>query len=223
MNGFSFELNGIKFKASSLGNDYKWQQLKGRLNYDEISDGKFLTQHREALTTNGGSGEDIRKSGSVEPSSTNGATDGIRKSGGLESSGLGGAPGRNGEANYTVDRAIFSDTKPAGSGAGTGEKIGSNQPSFEAVEQLNSTNDMDFDSVDHLDFISTAFSDIPKSASSAEVRNNSKTVYVQTDLTSVAVANQLRAMSGVQNFEIGVRDNMSGKMFIQNIALSNVV
>lgn len=185
----------------------------------EISDGNFLTQHSKFIKENGGSGEDIRKSRSVEPS---GGED-IRKSGSIKPTSTGGAPGGNGEVNHTANRAIFSDTKPAGSGAGTGEKIGSDQPGVTRSEPQNPVDSLDFDRIDQLDFISTAFSDIPKSAPSTDMRNVSKAVHVQTDLTRDAVANQLRAMSGVQNFEIGVRDNKSGKMFIQNLPRDKIL
>lgn len=38
MNGFSFEKDGISFKASQLGDSYKWQQLEQRIDYDKNRD-----------------------------------------------------------------------------------------------------------------------------------------------------------------------------------------
>ncbi len=38
MNGFSFELEGVAFKGSQLGDQFKWHKLKDNLNYDEIRD-----------------------------------------------------------------------------------------------------------------------------------------------------------------------------------------
>ncbi|MBA0205003.1 relaxase/mobilization nuclease domain-containing protein [Pectobacterium aroidearum] len=42
MNGFSFEYNGIAFKASQLGKGYSWSALQHRLNYQPERDNAFL-------------------------------------------------------------------------------------------------------------------------------------------------------------------------------------
>ena len=46
MSGFSFELDSINFKASSLGKQYAWQRLQGMIDYDENRDKAFLIDHR---------------------------------------------------------------------------------------------------------------------------------------------------------------------------------
>lgn len=38
LNGFSFELDGVKFKASQLGDKYKWNQLQKEISYDQTRD-----------------------------------------------------------------------------------------------------------------------------------------------------------------------------------------
>lgn len=42
MNGFSFEYNGIAFKASQLGKGYSWSALQNRLDYQPERDNAFL-------------------------------------------------------------------------------------------------------------------------------------------------------------------------------------
>ncbi|MFJ5356328.1 relaxase/mobilization nuclease domain-containing protein [Pectobacterium sp. CHL-2024] len=42
MNGFSFEYNGIAFKASQLGKSYSWSALQHRLDYQPERDNAFL-------------------------------------------------------------------------------------------------------------------------------------------------------------------------------------
>ncbi len=42
MNGFSFEYNGIAFKASQLGKSYSWSTLQNRLDYQQERDNDFL-------------------------------------------------------------------------------------------------------------------------------------------------------------------------------------
>lgn len=42
MNGLSFELNGISFKASQLGKSYSWNNLQKKLNYQPERDNKFF-------------------------------------------------------------------------------------------------------------------------------------------------------------------------------------
>lgn len=42
MNGFSFEYNGIAFKASQLGKGYSWSALQHRLDYQPERDNAFL-------------------------------------------------------------------------------------------------------------------------------------------------------------------------------------
>lgn len=38
LNGFSFELDSVRFKASQLGDKYKWSQLQKEINYDQTRD-----------------------------------------------------------------------------------------------------------------------------------------------------------------------------------------
>lgn len=42
MNGFSFEYNGIAFKASQLGKGYSWSALQSRIDYQQERDNAFL-------------------------------------------------------------------------------------------------------------------------------------------------------------------------------------
>jgi MobA/VirD2-like, nuclease domain/Large polyvalent protein-associated domain 7 len=47
LNGFSFELDGLAFKGSSLGKNYTWNNLQQRgMTYDQIRDAGKLDQHR---------------------------------------------------------------------------------------------------------------------------------------------------------------------------------
>lgn len=48
MNGFSFEFAGVPFSGSKLGDDYKWNALKKRIDYDEIRDSPELARRRDA-------------------------------------------------------------------------------------------------------------------------------------------------------------------------------
>lgn len=51
MNGFSFEFNGVAFKGSSLGADYKWKKLQERgVTYEQIRDGQELTKRKEQFS-----------------------------------------------------------------------------------------------------------------------------------------------------------------------------
>lgn len=54
MNGFSFEYEGIAFKASQLGRGYGWPRLSERVDYDADKHGALLRQYVD-------SGCDIRK------------------------------------------------------------------------------------------------------------------------------------------------------------------
>lgn len=47
LNGFSFKLDGVAFKGSQLGDQYKWKSIKEKLNYDESRDAYQL----EAIRT----------------------------------------------------------------------------------------------------------------------------------------------------------------------------
>lgn len=46
MSGFSFELDSINFKASSLGKQYAWQKLQELIDYDEHRDKAYLINYR---------------------------------------------------------------------------------------------------------------------------------------------------------------------------------
>lgn len=48
LNGFSFELDGVKFKASQLGDKYKWSQLQKEINYDQTRDRAGLEERQLA-------------------------------------------------------------------------------------------------------------------------------------------------------------------------------
>lgn len=45
MNGLSFELNGISFKASQLGKKYSWNNLQKKLNYQPERDNNLFIKH----------------------------------------------------------------------------------------------------------------------------------------------------------------------------------
>lgn len=45
MNGLSFELNGISFKASQLGKKYSWNNLQKKLNYQPERDNNFFIKN----------------------------------------------------------------------------------------------------------------------------------------------------------------------------------
>lgn len=49
MNGFSFEYNGIAFKASQLGKGYSWSALQSRIDYQEERDNAFLFKLKSSV------------------------------------------------------------------------------------------------------------------------------------------------------------------------------
>ncbi|KHT18893.1 relaxase/mobilization nuclease domain-containing protein [Pectobacterium brasiliense] len=50
MNGFSFEYQGIAFKASQLGKGYSWSALQNRLDYQPERDNDFLFSLKESAS-----------------------------------------------------------------------------------------------------------------------------------------------------------------------------
>ncbi len=50
MNGFSFEYQGIAFKASQLGKGYSWSALQNRLDYQPERDNAFLFKLRASVS-----------------------------------------------------------------------------------------------------------------------------------------------------------------------------
>ncbi|HFY9817728.1 TPA: relaxase/mobilization nuclease domain-containing protein, partial [Klebsiella pneumoniae] len=49
MNGFSFEYNGIAFKASQLGKGYSWSALQSRIDYQQERDNTFLFKLKSSV------------------------------------------------------------------------------------------------------------------------------------------------------------------------------
>ncbi|MBA0206246.1 relaxase/mobilization nuclease domain-containing protein [Pectobacterium aroidearum] len=49
MNGFSFECNGIAFKASQLGKGYSWSALQSRIDYQQERDNAFLFKLKSSV------------------------------------------------------------------------------------------------------------------------------------------------------------------------------
>ncbi|EDW5108067.1 relaxase/mobilization nuclease domain-containing protein [Salmonella enterica subsp. enterica serovar Miami] len=49
MNGFSFEYNGIAFKASQLGKGYSWSALQSRIDYQQEHDNAFLSKLKSSV------------------------------------------------------------------------------------------------------------------------------------------------------------------------------
>ncbi|HHX4027638.1 TPA: relaxase/mobilization nuclease domain-containing protein [Escherichia coli] len=49
MNGFSFEYNGIAFKASQLGKGYSWSALQSRIDYQQERDIAFLSKLKSSV------------------------------------------------------------------------------------------------------------------------------------------------------------------------------
>ncbi|EAA7989094.1 relaxase/mobilization nuclease domain-containing protein [Salmonella enterica] len=50
MNGFSFEYNGIAFKASQLGKGYSWSALQSRIDYQPERDNAFLFELKASVS-----------------------------------------------------------------------------------------------------------------------------------------------------------------------------
>ena len=48
MNGFSFEMDGIRFTGSQLGQDYKWAKLEQRIDYEQARDSQQLAEYKQA-------------------------------------------------------------------------------------------------------------------------------------------------------------------------------
>lgn len=49
MNGFSFEYNGIVFKASQLGKGYSWSALQSRIDYQQERDSAYLFKLKSSV------------------------------------------------------------------------------------------------------------------------------------------------------------------------------
>ena len=49
INGFSFEYNGIAFKASQLGKGYSWSALQSRIDYQQERDNAFLFKLKSSV------------------------------------------------------------------------------------------------------------------------------------------------------------------------------
>ncbi|HII0439313.1 TPA: relaxase/mobilization nuclease domain-containing protein, partial [Klebsiella pneumoniae] len=49
MNGFSFEYNGIAFKASQLGKGYSWSALQSRIDYQQERDSAYLFKLKSSV------------------------------------------------------------------------------------------------------------------------------------------------------------------------------
>ncbi|EAU0346643.1 relaxase/mobilization nuclease domain-containing protein [Salmonella enterica subsp. enterica serovar Plymouth] len=49
MNGFSYEYNGIAFKASQLGKGYSWSALQSRIDYQQERDNAFLFKLKSSV------------------------------------------------------------------------------------------------------------------------------------------------------------------------------
>lgn len=60
LNGFSFELGGLSFKGSSLGNAYKWSSLLRVIDYDQDRDFAELAKRKPVV------GDDGRNSNGIE-------------------------------------------------------------------------------------------------------------------------------------------------------------
>ncbi|MBJ8986572.1 relaxase/mobilization nuclease domain-containing protein [Citrobacter koseri] len=50
MNGFSFEYNGVAFKASQLGKGYSWSALQSRIDYQPERDNAFLFELKASVS-----------------------------------------------------------------------------------------------------------------------------------------------------------------------------
>lgn len=82
-NGFSFDYEGVHFKASELGDKYKLSRLKKRLNYDETRDHPALAKrrnqrgdHADVAQRDGGQAADSSgRSGAGDPTDR----EGVRK------------------------------------------------------------------------------------------------------------------------------------------------
>lgn len=49
MNGFSFSLGGVAFKASQLGDTYTWKNLEREMDYEQDRDRAYLTEHKQGV------------------------------------------------------------------------------------------------------------------------------------------------------------------------------
>jgi len=71
MNGFSFELDGLPFKASQLGDAYKWSQLSKEVIYEQARDSAPLRQYsgsaRDSADDRGPSASDRTAPGPARP------------------------------------------------------------------------------------------------------------------------------------------------------------
>ena len=54
LNGFSFEIDGVAFKASALGDAYKWSKLQGKVQYDQARDHPTLAELRATAIAHAG-------------------------------------------------------------------------------------------------------------------------------------------------------------------------
>ena len=54
LNGFAFEINGVAFKASQLGDAYKWSRLKTIVHYEQTQDHSALAELRASASCSTG-------------------------------------------------------------------------------------------------------------------------------------------------------------------------
>ena len=139
MNGFSFELDGVSFKASQLGDAYKWSRMSERIDYDPTRDADVLRQRYggkqddQQVTDRSADGSDAAAARDRADASRVATTDrgvtaaaaganGVGRAGGEDravSASDGSAHGRN-EANAGADRPQEPGADAAGRGGGGG-------------------------------------------------------------------------------------------------------
>lgn len=127
MNGFAFELDGVRFKGSQLGKRYTWKNLQERgLEYEQERDGEALSARRDTA-------------GTESRPVTSGDTDGVPAHGrrdGAESVPVGGGTDRSGgegtgrvrEDAQAGPPAIERDGLDGSGGSGEGPQSGDRDP-----------------------------------------------------------------------------------------------
>lgn len=206
MNGFSFEINGIKFKASDLGDEFKWAKLSQRMGYDQNRDGKKLAEQFRTFAGNKENEGGIRTVGDTPASGIDEA-----------------AEGGNGPADRAIDSAVWVGLSPTQNESTDPQKFGGDQQSSDREIEGNKGAEKDglgFDGIDRLDFIASAFPVVQPNKDG--LQTGKQTNNLPSDLTTKAVLNQLSAFNDVEFFEVGIQSK-NGAMNIQKMTADQVI
>lgn len=251
MNGFSFELDGLPFKASQLGDAYKWSQLSKEVIYEQARDSAPLRQYsgaaRDSADDRGPSASDRTPPGSARPGAAIADADAARDQRDSRADGDRDRASRPGDG--PVDRRDAGDLRAdrgAIERAGRSAEEGDSRGAFSRAESLergdrSGSTARGLDELAHDESLRpggpdrTAFSSsydrvlaLPESAGDSEPdQSGGDRAHVvardfAADRTAAATRRQVDALA-VGLFEIGIRDSKTGLMMNRVWTRSEIV